>query len=403
MRLNRGLRTTATLLLPFVRAKLLRKATDMPPSRGFRSKIYLTGWCVLSLHVGRPLKSTLRFISVSQRWAKGNLSHQEATALTAECLKRLTPTVRTDREAGELRRYLTSLGLFTATITLLPTPGVHKNCMKPADWQRECRRAIASSDITYARKLLMSKPSSNTSSVIEDYLKLWLNPPKTSQFRHCVSGPGPKNAADGGPLITELVRSEVLMPRAPDSQRAEQVMGPKGAIGYANGMTMDWLRKLDDASRHEVLKDYRELRAKKVDDWALSQLGVTKAIDIRPLYLHGSPNMIPIMTIDLLFRDSSRVYVTGTSFFVGANPYRAEYRRYLPENARLSDEFGGTGKEFERCHAISSHDQIINRALMRNLVDAGWVDGDDIFTTIISLGNPDYLAALDHYYGQTRR
>lgn len=403
MPFDRDPRTIIISMLPFVRAQLLRKATDSQPNQGTLGKLYCISWCVLSLLVGRAPKTTFQLISVSQRWTAGKLSHNEATASTTACVNTLLPTVRTDREAGELRRYLTSIGLFTASIPLLPRSSERGRYIKRTDWERECRRAIASSDATYAQELSIKKPSVSPNRVIEAYLDLWLNPPEVQNFKHCVSGPAPKPAVSDEPFMSNLTRSEVLMPRLPNPHLEERGVVPEGGIVYANGMTMAWFRTLDQVQRSAVLKRSGELRVKKLDEWMLKHPEITNAIDIRPLYLHGSPNMIPIMIIDLLVRDYSCVYVTGSSFFLGQSPYGPGNRRYLIEKTQVTDEFGGTGREFERCHAISSHDQIVNRALVRNLVDTGWVAGDEMFTQAVLMDNHEYLHALDHHYGPSRR
>lgn len=273
------------------------------------------------------------------------------------------------------------------------------------EWRRQVRLAIAACDDQYAYELAcMSNLSSDmkNSSFLE-YISLWVKEAPTGDFGFHVSGPGPMGKVPSSLDLSQLPTSQVIMPSASLNATVNEVHGRTNLVGYANGMTTSWLRSLEFKDRKRALDVFESVRVKRFEEWMKEDSRFEECRKVSTLYLCGSPNMIPIAVFDLLSRLRIKVFVTGTSFFIGSQPYKNTARRYFPEENKISDEHGSIGGVFERCRAMAGHDQIMNRAVLRNLYKAGWVSGDDLFLTGLQLEDDLYLQALDEHYGRRRK
>lgn len=362
-------------------------------------------WFILSLLGGGPPRALWQILTTSSRWTKEQTSHRSATKELRHAINRVAPHMNAPSEIGALRRHLGSIGMFSATSGLSPTVQTRLKPLRAYEWRQQVRLAIATGDHHYALELASI---SNLSSEIQnpaflEYLSLWVNEKPTGTFGFHVSGPGPLGTVAPTIDITKLPTSQVIMPSASLNFPVNEIDGRTSLIGYANGMTTSWLRNLKFEDRVRALDNFEIVRVKKLEDWMKEDSRFEECLKVAPLYLCGSPNMIPISVIDLLSRFRTRIFVTGTTFFLGHEPYRYAARRYFPEEGQISDEHGSTGGVFERCRAMASHDQIMNRVFLRNLCKAGWVSGDDSFLSALNFEDDRYLEALDEIYGGHRK
>ena len=226
--------------------------------------------------------------------------------------------------------------------------------------------------------------------------------PNASGEEVIVVGPGPIGALGEDFSPTRTV-CRVVMPGVV-SWPADDIVGGRADIGYLNGHSTQWLSTLEHFERDAIIKSFSSLRIKKATTWESSYPSVSQVRRPKDLFLTGEPNMVPIAIIDQLISGVSRVYVTGTSFFVGAEPYRTTDRRHFYEVGHGSDAFGAVYENsFERCYSHATHDQIVNRGLVRLMYDAGLVAGDDLFTSALLKSDLEYLTELEETYGRERR
>jgi hypothetical protein len=172
---------------------------------------------------------------------------------------------------------------------------------------------------------------------------------------------------------------------------------------YSNGMSNDWLRSLGGMERELVLAKSKTVRVKRLEEWMNNDCRFQQTVPCKELYLSGNPNMVPVMIVDLLLAGLGPIWVTGTTFFLGEAPYRESQRRIFETSGAATDRYGSTGGQFERCRGISGHDQFVNRAVVRNLYQAGHVTGDSKFIESIEMSSHQYSENLDVIYGLKRR
>lgn len=320
-------------------------------------------------------------------------------------IKQVRPHMNSPSEIGALRRHLGSIGMFSATSGLLPAVQTQLKPLSGYEWRQQVRLAIATSDHHYASELAGIENFSlgEETSLLFDYLSLWLNEVPTGDFEFHACGPGPLGRVDSSIDLNQLPTARIIMPTINPGGAVDDIDTETKLIGYANGMTTSWLKSLEIRDRQTALSGYEFVRVKRYETWMSDDSRFEECVKISPLYLCGNPNMMPILILDLITNFRSKVFVTGTSFFLGAKPYRDSMRRYFSERNKMSDEHGSTGRVFERSQAIAGHDQIINRSILRNLLRSGWLSGDSLFVQALDIEDSKYLEALDSHYGGHRR
>lgn len=73
---------------------------------------------------------------------------------------------------------------------------------------------------------------------------------------------------------------------------------------------------------------------------------------------------------------------------------------YSPD--RIVDSYGSLGQPFERCRNLASHNVFENRAVVKNLVNAGLVSGDAPFLQSLESSDEEYAEILEQIYGMRK-
>lgn len=254
-----------------------------------------------------------------------------------------------------------------------------------------------------------------------DYVDLWGgNSPLQAQetadsadarFRKIVSGSGvvlygPAPAL--GPLPTAVSPrrvARVLMPGVARWDSADDLVGGRVDVVYANKETAEWLAALTMDYQREILNTCSLLTIRPTETpLPLSPLlrGEARIATTPPGYVYGFPNMIPIMVLDILINAPSSLHITGVTFFVGERAYRGDSLRISQSQTARVDQHGSTGRMFEQCLMLGRHEPLENRRFVANLWSRGLITGDALFTTAVSSSDSDYLEALDDNYGIAR-
>lgn len=220
-----------------------------------------------------------------------------------------------------------------------------------------------------------------------------------------IFGPGPTDAALPS-RSRDWPVARVLMPGVTNWNNDADLADGRVDIQYANGETQSWLAELSPSELRRTVATVRftTLRSDNNQAGALrsSHAGIRSALRW-PRFIDGSPNMVPIMLWDLLLSGAQSVFVTGASFFLGSQPYRADHLRYDATIASRTNVFGSRGPEFDRCYSIAKHNPLANLRFARSLWGSQRVQGDSHFQRAVGLSDTGYLAELDALYGAVRR
>jgi hypothetical protein len=106
---------------------------------------------------------------------------------------------------------------------------------------------------------------------------------------------------------------------------------------------------------------------------------------VRRLFPTGHPNMLPAVVLDLLAGGADLLFVEGADFYSSKEIYEIP----VGNRARL-----------HLCNSIASHNANENRQLVKNLVTAGRVTGDDKFLAAVALDDDEYFRLLDQNLGE---
>lgn len=117
------------------------------------------------------------------------------------------------------------------------------------------------------------------------------------------------------------------------------------------------------------------------------------------LFSFGHPQMIPLAVLDVLAH-GGRPVVVGSDFFQSPVAYRASERR--SPGGRVQDPNGSDGGEFDRSALLASHDVFENWSIVRNLVSAGLVRGDERFLNSCALSPGELFNHYDETLGKYR-
>jgi hypothetical protein len=311
------------------------------------------------------------------------------------------------KELTAIARLLGSVGAFTSSQILVERAARYAFSRQPTD-HRDAREFLQaalylgefSQDLLSRNvHLLNNTKDLETFALYQSFMEKTRVGPFTSIFY----GPGPTSVGQGihfeGLSIARILMPGVSTWEDPDDQANGQT-----DLLYANGQTTAWLRTLDRSSLAETLGPATHLKLKSGQKWPFTSLNISTCLDIRALYFCGNPNMGPNAVLDLLSTsEATRVYVTGTNFYQSTEGYRPNSRRYFLSTGEPSDQYGSTGRPFERCWSMASHDQPNNRVILSNLLKGGSISGDDPFLTAVTKAMSDFTGQLERNYGAFRR
>lgn len=345
-------------------------------------------------------------------WSSARCSFEEGRERVEEALEESRAESIATRELLGVRLLVGSVGFFTLTEDLLDRAidrAFQEFDASPTRWSarnaltaRLLRREV--DQVAEPLEFLMKSETLRDPELIVNFIELCRThrQPCFDGDQVTIVGPGPIGAL-GEDFNPSLPVCRVVMPGV-TSWPKDDIVGGRADIGYLNGHSTRWLSSLSSSDRHSLVGSFSALRIKKATSWESDYPSVSQVRRIKELFLTGEPNMVPTAVVDQVIGGASRVYVTGTSFFVGSEPYRITDRRHFYEVGSGSDSFGAVyDSSFERCYSHANHDQIVNRAIVRNLFDSGCVVGDELFTRALLMSDNDYLTELEDIYGRSRR
>ena len=345
-------------------------------------------------------------------WVAAQSTFDEGYTRVAEALFDSEIEHLTTNELLAIRHLVGTVGFFTLTERLLERAldrAIEDFTKFPNQWSarnaftaRLLRRELC--ELADPLECWLDSGTSSDPTLVLDFVELCrAQSSSSSPSQHVtIVGPGPvgdlgREFRASAPICRVLMPGVVSWPK-------DDLFGGRADIGYLNGDTTRWLSLLSPSERESLVTSFSVLRIKRDTTWEADYPSVSQIRRIKELFLTGEPNMVPSAVVDQLVGGVSRVYVTGTSFFVGAEPYRTTERRYFYTVNAGSDAFGAVYKNsFERCYSHSTHDQIVNRSIVRLMFDAGRVVGDDLFTRALLMSDKEYLLELEEGYGRSRR
>lgn len=398
--------------LALQRANVLHRAADLVSHDNTRALRGLRLWRVATITNRRGIAPVAHMLDEVEKWVRGETTHESASAAVSEVLTSPeTHSCFSINDALAMRRFLGSVGLFSASEQLLmrAVQAVLSSTseeLSARDVHRCARAVIVAGDTERASTVLQRLrclPENSSSNCLIAYFELWLHGARAASEAVLI-GPAPTTLTDSD--VTTLMGSEIVMRiLMPGSitwdDPCDPVSGRTNTV-YANGQTTRWLAGLPPKERDSLLSRFDEVVVKHTDPWVSQAPNVRVAPRISDLYLCGNPNMAQLVAYDRLTARDRHLFVSGVSFFLGSTAYREDQRREFQDSGVVSDRTGSTGRVFERCRAIASHDQTSNRALLRNLLNSGLVSGSREFTDALKLDDPSYCDQLDRSYGKLR-
>jgi len=316
------------------------------------------------------------------------------------------------RELLALRNLVGTLGFFTLTEDLLTraiSRAVEDFDQAPNVWS--ARNAFTArlllgdlEKAVYPFEYCLGRGTFTDPDLVKRFLEMCVSPAtgEESVRGTTVVGPGPVGKP-GLQIDPSWPVCRVVMPGV-TSWGSDDVARGQADFAYLNGDSTEWLSSLTPSERDHLVASFLGVRIKKETSWESEYETVAQVRRMKDLFLTGEPNMVPTIILDQLMSGSSLLYVTGTSFFVGSEPYRSTERRHFHDIDLASDRYGAVYQgSFERCYSHASHDQIVNRGIIRLLFDAGKVVGDEVFTKALTMSQTEYLRELENSYGRGRR
>jgi len=311
---------------------------------------------------------------------------------------------------GELRaiaRLLGTVGAFTPSQILVEKAARSSVARQPTD-ERQAREFLQAAiylgefDRDLLTRTLHLIKSKEERRIFSFYSSL-IDGEKSRPLGAVFYGPGPVSDQQTA-SFQECPIARVLMPGVTDWTNDSDKAEGRTEFVYANGQTVEWLSTLEPSTLTEILNPNVHLKVKPNQNWSPARPNTSTFLDVRALYFSGNPNMGPNAILDLLASFSgTHVYVLGNNFYQSDVGYRPDSRRNFLSQGGGSDKFGSTGRSFERCASMASHDQPSNRAILANLLKHGWLSGDDLFLTSMTKATPDFTGHLETHYGVHRR
>lgn len=380
---------------------------------GQLSAIKRTGW-------RRQVVSTL------SDWHSGRVSHQVATESLESVLGGLDLSRASSEDLILTSRFAMSLGLFDASFAFYKA-GCHALNQSAPKFDSVAFRIARLKQSLYFGKIddahhlfesLRSSPwRGSASSSLETlgwYIRCCLNRAvlgrrsRSSSSRvqvawnEIVSGRdvlivGPGETRDLPELRPGYLVARVIGPGVYEwkdendiaSNRVDAVYTiPENILRYAMEQSSDLRDKLSS---------YRFVNIKRKD-----VLGASNSRPVETfwqLYSSGHPQMVPLMVLDVLAQ-GGRPVVVGSDFFQSPVAYRFSERRRIRN--RVQALSGSDGGDFDRSALMASHNVFENWAIIKNLVSAGLVGGDERFLSSCLLSSERLAHRYDEVIGQHR-
>lgn len=378
----------------------------------------LTSLEIASSHVGRAASEAVSFIEAWHRasnfpasWASeltaslANWLHERAEFATTKArlsdLIDQAPKDTTIHDLVGLRKVISSAGFFSLGPPLL-TGAIRKReqdrLLRMSRHPAYVRASLLNRDLA-ASSIRSANPWFRSAQEINNYLKLANGSVRPSGRPSLVIGPSTLDTT----LMSTMRDHTICRVLIPTSEQMRPHSVERTDAYYFNGLTAHWIQSLDIETKKKLFSGAGATYAKNKKTATILRPKVDIAVNLKPLYFTGSPNMIPIIVVDQLLRGASHVHVTGATFFLGDQPYNVSSRRVFAESEHESDAFGSMGTTFERCRAIAAHDQAPNRMVVRHLMEAGLVSGDANFSRALLLSESDYFSELEQTYGKRRK
>ena len=111
--------------------------------------------------------------------------------------------------------------------------------------------------------------------------------------------------------------------------------------------------------------------------------------------------MVPLICLDVLRVKETSLKIIGSDFFASPVSYRRDSRR-TSSPGNLQDPKGSGGNPYDRSTLMASHNVFENRALVKNLYEAGKIEGDTSFNEALEMTHSEYAEILDEIYGKER-
>ena len=196
----------------------------------------------------------------------------------------------------------------------------------------------------------------------------------------------------------------IMRPTGPSAVSAGKFESGFPHVAYANGNTVNFLSRLDEAAIRNSLAPFSALVLKAPVPTVLQRNSATPIRRVtggnQLLLVYGRPNMVQVAALDILRFAPSGLFITGVNFFI--DDYREEERWYDHVRSRRVDIVNSGGEDFEVCVSISEHGAITNRNLLKNLQMWNRLDGDATFQDSLRLSDEEYLRALEIRFGKER-
>ena len=303
-------------------------------------------------------------------------------------------------EVGRLRGIRKSLGLAQLAIQT-----------GDSNLAANCQSQLARSALT---------PLAQPAKAVAEYLGAWLDGehggysgflhPSEMFLSSIVKG---KNVLLKGPAVireskdweqTNTVIVGIMRPTGPSAVSAGKFESGFPHVAYANGNTVNFLSRLDEAAIRNSLAPFSALVLKAPVPTVLQRNSATPIRRVtggnQLLLVYGRPNMVQVAALDILRFAPSGLFITGVNFFI--DDYREEERWYDHVRSRRVDIVNSGGEDFEVCVSISEHGAITNRNLLKNLQMWNRLDGDATFQDSLRLSDEEYLRALEIRFGKER-
>lgn len=393
------------------RAKILNYVSNLVSHDNERALRGLKVWRSVATF-GKATAALIHMVDEIEKWLVFDVDHESVSETVSEVLSSANiHNLFGVQDALAMRRFLGTIGLFSAAEPLL-LRSAHASLLPPRqnpsrrDVHRCTRAVILTGNSDRAAeliKVLKRLPQHQTTKTLLSYLLLWLNG-EVTQTTAFLIGPAPLTlrSYDYPTLNVSGKVIRVLMPGVPVWGDANDPLKGRTNVVYANGQTTEWLTDLPSDERELLVSHFDEVIVNHHEQWISEEDNVRVAPPISPLFFSGSPNMASIIVVDQLLGSDQHLFVDGVTFFLGKTPYRNDQRRQFRNQTTVSDATGSTGRPFERCRAIASHDQTNNRALLRNLLQSGMVSGSREFTHALKIDDHAYCVELDQTYGKQR-
>ncbi len=352
-----------------------------------------------------------------------DLDHGTATSVLQEICSSTDFMVTQDsRELFQLARLTRSVGLFTAASSFdaLAYSRLRKEISQlngARKYTNEIRLAVAIRDLDLAMRSAQKLRRHLVGHWIPEardllgYVDLWsgrvdvihedLRRSKDRSFRQLISrngvlliGPGPTDARLTS-SVDGWLTARILTRRDNQWDQKGDVARNRTNIVYVNGDTGDWLASISGSVASEMLKHYQAVNFKSMRH-SLHFKGhdVSAARHSKsPVFVEGSPNMVPLMTMDLLVSGASVLYLSGVTFYLSDMPYRDPHGDVKGRNFSVDYE------RFHFCKGIGGHSPHINRHFLQNLVGRKCLTGDKNFIHSVNMSTAECDAEYDRLYG----